>query len=497
MKRNIRFELNQRANRNGEYNVQLLVSVDGKRRKQKTPIYVQKKNDFNPSAHGAKWIRQGVHNSAVLNNELAKIMEKAQKSAFELNDANELTASRVISSMSSNSQNLIDFVRNDIENNKERFAYSTSGNKKLVLNALLKFMSAQNITELYFKDITAEFLNRFAEWLLERMMPSTCRLRLKSLKAILTRARKLGVMVENNPFEFFTMPKAGESNKAKLTTEEVNRIINLQYEIGSTKWHVKNMFLLSMYCAGLRAGDLLLLRWGNITEDFRLVYKMEKTNKTRDVKLVSQAVEILNLYRKEDSKAADLVLPFMANEKTVEKIGINSTPTESLNYEEQKEYVQKKHHAIANINKRLKDIAKDAQIEKAVSTHIARHTFANRAKNAGISNGIIKDLMAHSSLNVTEVYMGSFGDDQADKALDSLFSENSHKQNVVNMVKSMGESDCEKIEKLIGWLREMPTEKADEVFSLVENCVKGIKGEPQDIIITNNRKEGQQFKIKN
>ena len=98
MKRNIRFELNNRANRNGEYNVQLLVSVDGKRRKQKTPIYVQRKSDFNASAKGAKWIRQSVHNAELLNNELAKLMEKAQKSAFELNDANkQLEISKAIS----------------------------------------------------------------------------------------------------------------------------------------------------------------------------------------------------------------------------------------------------------------------------------------------------------------------------------------------------------------------------------------------------------------
>ena len=104
--------------------------------------------------------------------------------------------------------------------------------------------------------------------------------------------------------------------------------------------------------------------------------------------------------------------------------------------------------------------------------------------------------MAHSSLNVTEIYMGSFGDDQADKALDSLFSENNHKQNVVSMIKDMSESDCENIEKLIGWLREMPKDKADEVLSLVESCVKGLKGESQDIIITNNRK-GDVATIKN
>ena len=496
MKRNIRFELNNRANRNGEYNVQLLVSVDGKRRKQKTPIYVQRKSDFNASAKGAKWIRQSVHNAELLNNELAKLMEKAQKSAFELNDANNLTASRVISSLSHDSNNLIEFVKTDIENNKEKFAYSTSGNKKTMLNDLQKFMEEQKLNELLFKDITLDFLNRFAEFLLSRMKASTARQSLKNLKAILSRARKLGVMVENNPFELFEMPKVGESNKAKLTTEEVNRIISLQYEVNSTKWHVRNMFLLSMYCAGVRAGDLLLLRFGNVTEDLRLNYKMEKTNKVRNFKLVSQAVEIINLYRKENSKPADLIFPFMADNSMIAEIGINSTPTESLNYEQQREYVKKKKSVTGTINKQLKRIAKDAKIDKTLSTHIARHTFANRAKNAGINNGIIKELMAHSSLNVTEIYMGSFGDDQADKALDSLFSENNHKQNVVSMIKDMPESDCEKIEKLIGWLREMPKDKADEVLSLVESCVKGLKGESQDIIITNNRK-GDVATIKN
>lgn len=76
----------------------------------------------------------------------------------------------------------------------------------------------------------------------------------------------------------------------------------------------------------------------------------------------------------------------------------------------------------ALINKYLKQVAKLAKIEKPVSFHIARHSFGRIAKIKNIDNGVLKNLFAHSSIKVTEAYMGDFDTEQTDKAFMSIFN---------------------------------------------------------------------------
>ena len=76
----------------------------------------------------------------------------------------------------------------------------------------------------------------------------------------------------------------------------------------------------------------------------------------------------------------------------------------------------------ALINKYLKMLASMAGIEKKLSMHIARHSFASVAMHEGTDNSIIKNLMAHSSLAITENYMGNFDTNSTDEALKKIFT---------------------------------------------------------------------------
>ena len=62
-----------------------------------------------------------------------------------------------------------------------------------------------------------------------------------------------------------------------------------------------------------------------------------------------------------------------------------------------------------------------AEIEKKLSFHISRHSFAKIAKQKGTDNAKLKDLLAHSSVKITEGYMGSFDTSENDKALKTFF----------------------------------------------------------------------------
>jgi integrase len=75
------------------------------------------------------------------------------------------------------------------------------------------------------------------------------------------------------------------------------------------------------------------------------------------------------------------------------------------------------------INKYLKEVAKKAKITKKLTTHTARHSFADiaRQKTDNIYN--LSKTLGHSSLKVTEAYLSSFDQQAVDDTMDSMFDE--------------------------------------------------------------------------
>lgn len=90
-----RFELNDKPSRNGKYAVFLRVTVNGKRKKFKTPVEVNRKSDWNPTPKGDNWIRPSEPNSKVWNQTLSKTIEKAKKTYEELANNGAVTSEKL------------------------------------------------------------------------------------------------------------------------------------------------------------------------------------------------------------------------------------------------------------------------------------------------------------------------------------------------------------------------------------------------------------------
>ena len=76
----------------------------------------------------------------------------------------------------------------------------------------------------------------------------------------------------------------------------------------------------------------------------------------------------------------------------------------------------------ALINKYLKKIAEKAEIDKPLSMHISRHSFAHIAQESGAESSAIKNILGHSNLATTERYMGSFDTAKTDETLRNIFA---------------------------------------------------------------------------
>lgn len=270
---------------------------------------------------------------------------------------------------------------------------------------LERFLKGQ---DLLFDALTPEFLNAF-EYELQRsgLLSTSVESITKTLKATFTRALKdsrVNGFIKINPFSIYTVKKGTPRNPERLTKEEIETIEKLELESDSRIWHVRNFFLFSYYCAGIRVGDLLQLKWSNISEDGRLYYSMDKTEKEHSIKLLAQALRILGLY-KHRLRPDEYIFPFL-----------QSVPMEPWKLKQQLD------SKTAMINKDLKIIARRAKISKKVTSHVSRHSFADNARRKEISVYDLKQLLNHSSISITERYLATLDNDSSDTALDKIYN---------------------------------------------------------------------------
>jgi len=67
----------------------------------------------------------------------------------------------------------------------------------------------------------------------------------------------------------------------------------------------------------------------------------------------------------------------------------------------------------SHFRRKLPQLAKAAGIERKVSPHCLRHTFAHELNEEGVSMRLIQILLGHSDLGTTAVYLAGLGDPEA------------------------------------------------------------------------------------
>lgn len=235
------------------------------------------------------------------------------------------------------------------------------------------------------KDITLEVLNRnvidrFETWLLswkhpilERSMNrNTANRYLTKLKAVIHNAIRKE-LITKNPFNGFTI-RAVKPYRVFLTEEEIEKILNHDLGGNSSLIRVRDMFTFSVY-TGLRFSDAFSLREENISKgnDGSLWITIEqiKTKEPLHIPMLKPAENIFNKYE-EQRKYTGFALPRLSNQK---------------------------------LNLNLQQIANLVGINKKITHHVARHTFATTVtleKNVDIKT--VSKWLGHSTIKATEVY---------------------------------------------------------------------------------------------
>lgn len=453
------FELANHPNRYGMYNVMLRLTHERKKKRVKVAGVEIRKKDWNPKPKEYEHVRTSSPHAEIYNNILKECINK-YKEAYQvlLKDA-QATPDNIIEYVEQGhtSDSFLQFAKDITQSIYEAGNIRNWKTYHNLESKLDSYLQSLGKSDLLFSELTPTFLRKFESYMMklpnrhspsQTLHPNTIAAHMTLLKTIINRGIKENMLpLNDNPFLSHAIRKQ-KTKKEKLDNLELHKLQELDLMEGSLQWHCRNYFFFSFYCAGIRVGDLMQLRWMNITPEGRLTYQMGKNHKVRDLQLVPQALDILEKYKHQGQEPTDYIFPILDQRKVWAKY-ITQNEKDRMKPDMKNNMYDDIANKTAMINRALRAMAKEAGIAKKVTMHIARHSFAKAAKEAGIDNLEVKELLAHSDIATTEKYMGNFDTDRTDAAMRKVFQAKNEEDTLLQQLKGVDPEILKKVlEKL-------------------------------------------------
>ena len=247
---------------------------------------------------------------------------------------------------------------------------------------------------------------------------TTLSLRFRTLRALLNQAIAAGLMKETAyPFARTVAEKhkmqVGKfdvsTTKRAIPRDTIRRLEALTLTTDRLQL-AKDVFMFSFYCGGINFVDLGQLRWRNLSDTItgtqqRMSYVRQKTGGKFSVGVMTPMAAILAHYKPLTFATLDsYIFPIL-------DANLHQTPKQVKN---------RLHKVLGQVNKDLKKLGEMLGITTALTTYVARHSFATSLKLNGQAVGVISQALGHRDEATTAVYLDSFGSELVDSAYASL-----------------------------------------------------------------------------
>ena len=387
---------------NGEYPLMLRICKDGKKKYQSLGISVLPRywdftrNKPKPNCPNKEYIQKIILDKQT---ELQQRMlefnseQKEYTTTTLLNDENKKFELKTVCQFY---QELIEQCKNN-DKCGNRLIYKSSYNSLKVFT--------KNQLDIPFSVIDVLWLNKYEKWLRSKgNKETTMSLMFRTLRSAYNKAIKAKCARKSdypfdeykiNKFDTKTQKRAIAKTEVLKFTKEVDNIGKRQYVQLS-----KDIFIFSYLCGGINFTDIANLTKVNITNG-RIHYIRQKTGKLIKLGISEEAMQIIKKY---ESESKGYLFPIL-------NANIHKTPLQKQN---------RIHKMLGKINKNLKLIAAQLNVDTNMTTYVARHSFASVLKKSGVSIALISEALGHSDLSTTQVYLDSFDNEQIDAAMQNL-----------------------------------------------------------------------------
>ena len=405
-----RVELNNKAKSDGTHGVFIRITQIKEMRRLSLNIFV-KKSDFKSKGKWGSWIRPSESNYKGYNNQIVdKIVSLRKQFTDEQKKGKSPSLDEFISIIkNTRTESFLEYYDNEVKRYMKIGKYRSSEKHRFIRNKLKEYVEDTLLKQdLSFDEVNHSFLKNYEVYLKEvkKNHPNTIYTDFRNLRTIFNNAIKEGIVTRAQyPFFSYTLHQQ-TTYKEKLNLEEISKFEKLVIPSGTYNWHVKNYWLFSYYCAGIRFGDICTLKWKNISNESRLTYIMSKNNKEVSLRLVKPAVTIIHHYKTDGAKDSDYLFPIMKTGKDYTEISVLKREISSNNI---------------MINRALRELAVKAGIKKKLSFHVSRHSFTLNAFEITKNIKFVQESLFHTNLKETQTYLTELGLNNIDAGLESMF----------------------------------------------------------------------------
>jgi len=188
--------------------------------------------------------------------------------------------------------------------------------------------------------------------------------------------------LDTDPSELLEMPKIGKKLPVYLTLEEIDALQNA-IDLSKPEGHRNKAMLETLYSCGLRVSELIQLKFSQIYFKEGFIRVIGKGNKERLVP-VSPTVE------------KEILLYTEGNRQHMK--------------------IEKGHEDFVFLNRRgkkltrvmiftiVKQLSEKIGLQKVISPHTFRHSFATHLIEGGANLRAIQEMLGHESITTTEIY---------------------------------------------------------------------------------------------
>lgn len=231
------------------------------------------------------------------------------------------------------------------------------------------------------KDMQLKDLELFAGQLHEHQIGPTSQARILSGVRSFYRFLVLDGYIEQDPTELLESPRLGEHLPEVLSTEEVDMIEN-SIDLSKPEGQRNKAIIEVLFSCGLRVSELVNLKLSNLYLDDGFIRVTGKGNKERLVPISPKAIKELSLWFLDRNLMK--IKPGEQDYVFLNRRGAHLTRTMILIM--------------------LKRQAQTAGIQKTISPHTLRHSFATELLKGGADLRAIQVMLGHESIGTTEIY---------------------------------------------------------------------------------------------
>lgn len=188
--------------------------------------------------------------------------------------------------------------------------------------------------------------------------------------------------IDHNPMETIPSPKRGRHLPVALTMAEVDQLLAAP-DINKPLGLRDRAIIEVMYATGLRVSELVNLQLSDLHLEMKLIQTVGKGNKERLLPIGDVAIDYLQRYLK-DSRPQ-----LIRSRQYVSTLFLN---------------FHGKGLSRQAIWKMIKKYINQVGIEKDVTPHTLRHSFATHLLENGADLRIVQELLGHSDISTTQIY---------------------------------------------------------------------------------------------